>query len=343
MLNDSLIEISMEALAKHKISIDELNKKYNRLDSTQEANSTEIASIDDKISQTLKEVDLLIEEAIAEIDIPEPIIPEKGRDGIDFDEKIARTLLTKIFKEYVLDRDISIEDLKKDIKGYADTLAPSQEILSDLVKSFVTSNSDMFKGKDGSPGTNAVTIVPKDGTDGIGIADITIKDEFLIISMSDGSEKRIPLPEGKGAKRLVGSPNSSRASFLSKSKDVRISSVKDGHILVYSGGVWTNEEPATQTPGTSLDSARIEIEALYKFASATAFKKLTYTGDNITDVSIFTDETETSKLFTKIIGYNVDNNIDVIQITDEVNGGTIVKTLTYTGENITSVSSSYTA
>ena len=90
--------------------------------------------------------------------------------------------------------------------------------------------------------------------------------------------------------------------------------------------------------------ARVEIEAMFKVAQTTNFKELSYnevTG-NITNVDIYTTSGKTLKLFSKIIGYNVDNNIDTISIIDEVNSNTIVKTLSYINGNLVNITSTYT-
>ena len=341
MLNDSLIEIALQALSKHKISISELDTQYKSLNKTQGLYADDKKEIDLKLEKLLKETEKNIRKSVNAIEIPIP------KDGRDFDEKIARALLTEQFKQFSLDMDTSAEDTKKNLMGYAETLKPTEKLISSLISKYLESNIDSFKGKDGSDGISVTATDGKDGetgSDGTGIADIQIKDDSLIVIMTTGEVKEIPLPKpkGKGTTPLIGSPNSSRSSFLSKSKDVRIVNPQNGDVLVFKNGNWVNEQPTTIAPG-DVDTARVEIEALYKFASATAFKELTYTGDNITDVSIYTNAGKGSKLFTKIISYNVDNNIDSTSVTDEVNGGTITKTLAYTSGNITSVSSSYIA
>ena len=342
-MDSQLLDISITALSKHKKSIDKLNEQYDSLASSTGLSAVEqteaIQSVDGKLAELILTTEATVKKLISKIKIPVP------KDGVDFDEKIAKGLLEKQFKDYVLGRDISIEAMKDSVLDFANTLQPKEAVLKALVASYMSDNRKLFQGKSGASGRDGVdgkTIKSKNGVDGVGIADIRFTDDSMIITMTTGEVKEIPLPtlEGKDSV-LVGSASSNRAGYLSKNKDIKLSNPQNGDVLTYSNGKWVNEAPAAIAPG-DVDTARVEIEAAYKFANTTAYKQLSYTDGNIVDISIYTTAAKTTKLFTKVIGYNVDNNISSTSITDEVNGATLVKTMSYLDGNISSVASTYT-
>lgn len=342
-MDSQLIDLSIAALSKHKKSIDLLNTQYADLTASTELSATEqaseVESIDNKLNKLILDTQSTVKKLISQIEIPVPA------DGKDFDEKIASALLERQFKDYVLGRDLSIEDIKASITDFAGTLQPKEAMLREVVNGYMSANRKLFQGKPGSHGRDGVdgkTFKSKDGKDGTGVADITITKDSLIVTMTTGEVKEIPLPKKKDKDSvLVGSAVNGRAGYLSKNKDIKLTNPQDGEVLTYSNGKWVNEPLPLVAPG-NVDTGRIEIEAAYKFANTTAFKELTYTNGNIVDISIYTTAAKTTKLFTKVIGYNVDNNISSTSITDEVNGATLAKTMSYLDGNISSVASTYT-
>lgn len=336
MLDQSLIDLSLQALSKHKISIDRLDSEYKTIKEftykVKEDQDRELDAIEAKLKKVISNISKSIDSAVSAIDLPVP------KDGKDFDKKIAEAILEKQFNDYVLNRDISIEDLKKSIIDRE----PTTELLQGIVETFIAKNHTMFKGDAGVDGSDGTNTPGFDGEDGISIADIKIEDESLIITMTSGEIKQVLLPKTKGDKRLIGGIGSNRSAFISKNKDVKISNPKDGDLLVYKRGTWFNEQPIAAPGSDEANFNRIEIENMFKLASNTAFKELSYTSGNITSIDVYKTSSKLIKLFTKTIQYNIDNNISITSLTDEINGGTMIKTMAYNAGDISSISSTYT-
>lgn len=68
----------------------------------------------------------------------------------------------------------------------------------------------------------------------------------------------------------------------------------------------------------------------------------TLTGTNITQVNYWTDSGKGTKLFTKDITYNVDNNPTTITMKDEINNITMTTTIAYSGTTITNITKTLT-
>lgn len=344
-MDKQLLDLALEALAKHKDKISRLDDQYRIINGLtgemKESHKESIESIDKKIEVLLSKTDSAISSAVNAIEIPIP------KNGLDFNPKIAEAMIEKQFKDYVTSRDLSIDDIKKTIKDFAGTLQPKEILLRKLVMEYVLHNSELYKSKDGKKGKDGLdgkSIKGKAGKDAIGIEDITLKNKELVIVLTDGSVKHIPLPEVKGEKTIVGSAATGRSAFISNSKDVRIHNGQDGDVLTFERGMWINKAPVDAQPGESNieDFARIEIESLFKLANDTGFKELTYSNGNIISINIYATAAKTVKLFTKTIEYNVNNDIESTHVIDEVNGGILSKTIAYDAGNISSITLAYT-
>jgi len=308
MLQDELLDIALGGLAKNKIRVDKLDTK---LDSIQTEIKANVALSKEKIGNVSNRLDKATEGFTKELATVLKNIPVP-KDGIDGKDAIS------IPGKNGLDG--------KSIKGL-DGLDGRDGLDGVSIKG--------DKGDQGLPGKIGKSIVGKDGIDGISVESIKADSYTIVFTMSDGTKKKLPMPTvGVGdagySKKLL--------SILTAT-DTDIKNPIDGEVLTYINKRWVNKVSGSGTStGTS---SRAEIESMFKEASLTAYKELTYLNGDITEVIIYTDGSKTTKLFTKIIGYN-SGNIVSVSITDEVNSGTLIKLISYTGSDITSITSTYT-
>ena len=85
-----------------------------------------------------------------------------------------------------------------------------------------------------------------------------------------------------------------------------------------------------------VDFQRIELEKQFKIAFNTSYAELTYTGDQLTAVDIWEDDTKALKLFSKSLTYSGDTLI-AIETTDEQTFAVLNVTLTYSGDSLSTV------
>jgi len=81
--------------------------------------------------------------------------------------------------------------------------------------------------------------------------------------------------------------------------------------------------------GPSVGSDRIEIEGLYKIAYNSKYSEFIFTNGNLSQIDIFDSDLKLNKLFTKIITYSLNGDIEAVTIVDEVNSKTLLKEFTY--------------
>jgi hypothetical protein len=81
---------------------------------------------------------------------------------------------------------------------------------------------------------------------------------------------------------------------------------------------------------------RIEIEEAFKFAYDTAYKEMTYVGDDLTQIDIWKTASKIVKLFTKTLTYVGSNTVTVV-ITDEITTKILTKVLTYVNDELDTV------
>lgn len=206
------------------------------------------------------------------------------------------------------------------------------------------------QGKPGSPGQVGPTgakgkdgINGYSGEDGVGIVNISSKHSKLLIELDNGKVIDIKLPEAKSIPAGV-TAMPTEIVVMRNLADTNVDNATEGQVLTLENGKWVGKTLVAGEGDAVTLEHRIEIESMFKVAETTAYKELIYDQETqtiITNVDIYTNNSKTTKLFSKVIGYN-NGNITSISITDEVNSGTLNKTLVYTDGNLESVSSTYT-
>ena len=315
-MSEELLEIAFEALAKHKVALDEI-KALSTEDRDLGKKSQE--SIDKRIAKLSEAMIESVRSEMSKIEVPKDGIDGKSIKGEKGDSIVGPA--GKDGKSVTGAKGIDGVHGKDGI-GIVGAQGPV--------------------GVTGKAGKNAI-----DGINGVGIEDISVEGDSLVISMTSGEVKQISLSGKPILKQGRGGfgPATNRAGFLSKTRDVYILNPQNGDILTYENGKWINVPLPTSDP-VPVDienfQRRTEIEAMFKTDNSDAYKALTYTSGDITAVDIYTNSGMGVKLFSKTIGYNVDNNIDTINITDEVSGDNILKALVYSNGNLANITSIYT-
>lgn len=113
--------------------------------------------------------------------------------------------------------------------------------------------------------------------------------------------------------------------------DIVISNVGDFWLICLGSGSWQIGrlwEPSERN--------NLELEMAFQASQLLYYKKLAYTGNKLTLVSIYTDNTEIVQLFNKALSYTGNNLVQVV-LTRVADGATVTKTLAYTGNNLTSI------
>ena len=77
------------------------------------------------------------------------------------------------------------------------------------------------------------------------------------------------------------------------------------------------------------------IEQMYNTAYTDHFAEIIKTGDDVTQINVWTNSSKTVKLFTKNITYDTGKVTQVV-IIDEINSQTLTTVIGYSGENVVS-------
>jgi hypothetical protein len=122
------------------------------------------------------------------------------------------------------------------------------------------------------------------------------------------------------------------ASNINGLSDVTITSVSTLDTLVYTGSNWANKHDKNT------------LEVMYTHARDQFFNKLIYTEtDALSAIEVFEDNTETVKLFTRLMKYDTTTDtLTAVTTTDNVNGNTLTKTLVYdANDNLETITRAY--
>lgn len=110
-----------------------------------------------------------------------------------------------------------------------------------------------------------------------------------------------------------------------------ISDASDYILIHTSGGVWRS-----QAVFLAEEKSNLELELEFKFSQLTNFKTLAYTGNNLTLVNTYVDNTLTDLIFTKSLFYT-GSRLDQTILTRLSDGATVTKDLTYLANKLISV------
>ena len=201
--------------------------------------------VNDRIDAINVQIDKTIKDAIKSIEFP-PTLSEddvtklikEGIKNID-EDKLKKDLEDYIEKHIPPPQEIPIDEIKEDIftdlKQEVKKLQPKEidlqpiyDEIEDRLKDFEAPNVDEIKKSLRAFIAQKVgEIKVKDGQDGVGIEDIKrVKDE-LVITLTDGTEKKIKLPKPQvqhvGGGGGVSAQNATSVQIVSAITDIQLS------------------------------------------------------------------------------------------------------------------------
>jgi len=209
--NQILFETIISGLANQLQKLKDLEEELQGFEDTY---SEDYKIVNDRIDDLVLQIDRTIKEAISKIQFPKSITLEEIKELIpkEYDD----TELKSDLGSY-LDRQIQINtnriktDIEKTINEIPQPEIPTPEaiqygkIQTDL-QVWINDNLDLFKSEFDSTQlkkelqaylAKKVSDIPKakDGLNAVGIEDITRSKDDLLITLTDGTEKRIKLPK----------------------------------------------------------------------------------------------------------------------------------------------------
>ena len=314
----SLIE-AISALNQKQSDLESNNKELSDdVSDLSKAQTKESKQIQAQIEALQKTLTSLIKDEIA--NIPKP------KDGADYDVNVARTLMKAEINRLIKQRGLEVEKIKAEIVTAVEAIpVPSdgkdgrsvtEAQISIAVNSWINDNFESLKGDDGQDGTSGRDgLNGKQGEDGRGITDATMDKEYLVLTFSDGTEERVKMP--KKTVYLGGGGGSSSSTEITDAYDVKYGDTNVGDAL-----------DAVDAGTIAVFQARTELEGMFNSAYATAYSELTYTNGDITQITVYENDTKALLLFTKDI-LSVDGNIIGVIITNETNTQTLTKEIAY--------------
>ncbi|NOQ31811.1 MAG: hypothetical protein GQ570_11875 [Helicobacteraceae bacterium] len=341
--NDALFTTLIQGLAElnRRVSEEEATSEeiILELKAFEEEYSKEIKIINDRLDGSAVLVDRLVRDAIKSL--PKP------QDPKEIDYSVVRDFLTTEINTLTKSRALETKNIKDEIiKLVSDIEIPKDGVdgknatdsqVSNAVSKWILDNINLLKGEKGQDGKSIRGLDGKSGEsgqDGISITDIKVEKEYLVITLSDDTEKRIKLPKQKV---LVGGGSSKQTA-----KDVPYNNIDSD---LTSTNVKSALDELSQASGGVSDlvfKKRTEIEAMFDSAKTTAYTTLTRVDGNITKIEVHEDITKVVHLFTKEINY-VNGAVSQTLITRIVTGETLTKNLIYLGSDIVNTVVVYSA
>jgi len=99
-------------------------------------------------------------------------------------------------------------------------------------------------------------------------------------------------------------------------------------------------EPKQEITGsgsiTTAEKDALELELEYKFLSPDRYKELTYSGDQLTAVGVWTDSGKATQLWSKALTYSGDQLTQTV-LTRTSDSATVTKDLVYSGDQLINV------
>ena len=108
-------------------------------------------------------------------------------------------------------------------------------------------------------------------------------------------------------------------------------------------GSWVSLIALSELEGSDgeIGEPGITIEQMYNNAYTTHFTEIIKTGEDVTQINVWTNSGKTVKLFTKNITYDT-GKVTQVSITDEINSQTLTTVIGYSGENVVSTTKTLT-
>ncbi len=240
-----LLETIVSGLSNLKQQQDDL---IDELNGFEDQYSKDYKIVNERLDAINVQIDKTIKEAIKSIKIPEAI---NGKDGKDFDKEIATKLLKEELNKLVKQKNLDIGKFKSEIlqavneieipkgeKGENGESATNEQI-QDNVSAWIEENFELLQGDKGEKGERGlIGQQGQNGNDGVGIEDIERSQDDLLITLTDGTEKRIALPKPKhiGGGGGVSYQVATSTLIVSTDKDLILKPVSQNVLINASSG-----------------------------------------------------------------------------------------------------------
>jgi len=192
--------------------------------------------------------------------------------------------------------------------------------LQAFIDEWLEENKESIRGSDGLDGKSIVGEKGSKGEDGISITDAKITNDYLVLTFSDGSVKRVKMP--KTVKYLGGgsggASTAKEVTYDNSDSALESTNVKEA----------LDELAGAGSVDLTVFRNRTELEGMFNAAYSTAYSELIYVDGNISQIIVHEDDTKATLLFTKDITYT-SGNISQVLITNEISTQTLTKDITY--------------
>jgi hypothetical protein len=84
------------------------------------------------------------------------------------------------------------------------------------------------------------------------------------------------------------------------------------------------------------NQTRNSLEEVYNYAYSNHYTEFTYSSGDLTNIDVWEESDKILKLFSRVLTYTGDN-LTKVTTTDEINSTTLVKDLTYSGDDLVSI------
>jgi len=199
-------QILFETLTSGLVNqLQKINDLEEELQSFEDVYSKDYKEVNDRINDINSQIDRTIKDAIKAIEFPATIseddVTKLIKDSIkNIDEAKLREDLNKSINKDIgklkseLLQAVNEIEVPRGEKG-SDGESATDEQIQDNISLWIEENKDLLKGSKGDKGERGLLGQQgQAGQDGVGIEDIKRSQDDLLITYTDGTEKRIRLP-----------------------------------------------------------------------------------------------------------------------------------------------------
>lgn len=194
-MNDSILATLIEAIAVYKEKISDLDDTFDLLKGEVSTNQDEILkakeTLQKQIEDTIIITQKMIDKAISNIQVPEA-------QQVDYN-RIEASIKAKI-NRFMAQKDSDIEGLRADLKEFVianlarfkpeDGKDADNNLIIKELQAYILGNKSEFKGARGENGSDG-----RNGSNGVGIEDITKSKDEIKITLTDGTVKKFSVPK----------------------------------------------------------------------------------------------------------------------------------------------------
>lgn len=244
----------VQGLSNQKRTLDDLNIELEavkkELGDFEGEYSKEVRILNDRIDAINVQIDKTIKEAIAQL--PKQITPDEINElissqltSLETKEDEFKTFITDYLVKAIAVVQSKVKDGKDGVDG-KDGKDTTPKQIANSVEAWINENIDLLKGEDGKDGKDGKSIQGKsgkDGSDGVGIVNIERSKDDLLITLTDGSEKRFKLPRVSVGGGGVSEQVATSVRIISTDKDIELNAMSQNVLVDATNGNVTVKLP----------------------------------------------------------------------------------------------------